>query len=162
MELSTKDIQRFKKKINKTEGCWLWIGKSNSKGYGRFNLNQKEMGAHRVAYFLKYGPFDYKLLVCHSCDNPICVNPKHLWLGTDRDNSDDKIKKDRHVYGEELPQTKLTKEEVLKIIERCKNNYWKRNGRVKEVAAEFNICAANVYAILDGRSWSHLTGIGRK
>ena len=161
MELNTKDIMRFEAKVNRTEGCWLWTGQTKD-GYGQFAVNQKKIGAHRVAYFLKHGPFDYNLLVCHHCDNPPCVNPEHLFLGTDRDNTDDMIKKDRHAYGQRLPQTKLKEEDVLEIVRRCKNNSWKHNGRIEEVAKEFNICAANIYSILDGRSWSHLTKIRRK
>lgn len=166
MKLSTKDIARFEKKINKTEGCWLWIGELRE-GYGRFTIRckgkNKHLRPHRVAYFLEHGPFDYNMLVCHHCDNPVCVNPEHLFLGTDKDNSDDKIKKDRHAYGQRLPQTKLKEADVLEIVRRCKNNKWKQNGRTKAVAAEFGICQDNVYAILNGRSWSHLTKIdGRK
>lgn len=78
--------------------CWEWLGTKDKKGYGKFNIQAKCKFAHRASYAIANDETpDYKL-VCHSCDNPSCVNPNHLWLGTHKQNCADKMKKGR--YGE--------------------------------------------------------------
>lgn len=86
---------RFLSFIQKTENCWLWMGGKNRRGYGKFQNGYKTIIASRMAYELFKGPLEDKKLVCHTCDNPPCVNPDHLWLGTNRDNQLDSIKKGR-------------------------------------------------------------------
>ena len=78
------------------DDCWDWQAFINKFGYGQFRIGKQVIGAHRVSYLLEYGEFDKTLDVCHSCDNPRCVNPKHLWLGTASDNVWDMAKKGRH------------------------------------------------------------------
>jgi hypothetical protein len=78
-------IERFWSKVDKTENCWEWTGALTPNGYGRL----AHEGAHRVAYRLTYGDFDQGLFVCHRCDNPKCVRPDHLFLGTQFDNMRD-------------------------------------------------------------------------
>lgn len=93
IDVSTKMLRNSKKWFGH---CWIWenIGLN---GYGRYVLRQKEYRAHRIAYYLAYGEFDEHLLVCHHCDNPICVNPEHLFLGTSKENTKDMILKGRLV-----------------------------------------------------------------
>ena len=87
---SLKD--RFWEKVNKTNECWEWIaGKSH--GYGVFWINGKLLRAHRVAWSIYNGGIPEGLLVLHKCDNPACVNPDHLFIGTQQDNVDDMITK---------------------------------------------------------------------
>jgi hypothetical protein len=88
---------RFESKINKLShgGCWVWTGNKNEKGYGLVRIDGKRYKAHRIAYELYIGDIPSGMLVCHSCDNPECCNPKHLWLGTHADNQRDKIAKGR-------------------------------------------------------------------
>ena len=91
-------MKRFWDKVQITaniQKCWLWKSNTSEKGYGKFSLNGKPKRAHRVAYELFYGPFDNTLNVLHRCDNRKCVNPYHLFLGTQRDNIQDMIKKSR-------------------------------------------------------------------
>lgn len=76
------------------DGCWYWIGPVGIRGYGRFSFDGKNRIAHRVSYILHKGD-PGKLLVCHSCDNTLCVNPGHLFLGTNKDNMVDMVKKGR-------------------------------------------------------------------
>lgn len=103
---------RFWKQVKKTKRCWVWIGGSrNPLGYGIFDGES----ASRVSWEFKHGPIKNGLHVLHKCDNPPCVNPKHLWLGTHLENMRDKVKKGRQPRGEWHHKSKLTWEKV-KII----------------------------------------------
>jgi hypothetical protein len=86
---------RFWNKVNKTKKCWEWLATKNNKGYGRIQVNGKSRLAHRISYGLKNGEIPRGLEVLHKCDNPLCVNPKHLFLGTHKDNLQDMAKKGR-------------------------------------------------------------------
>lgn len=94
--MNEKDLTRFWAKVQKTEGCWLWVGAKNNSGYGCFRLNKVTHLAHRVSWGIKHSRTSVDLFVCHSCDVPACVNPSHLWLGTARDNARDMHKKMRN------------------------------------------------------------------
>lgn len=91
-------------------GCWLWLGDINTWGYGRLSKNRAERLAHRVSYLTYVGTIPSSLKVLHSCDVPCCVNPQHLFLGTDADNMQDMAAKGRGSgrCGESNPQAKLT------------------------------------------------------
>ncbi len=88
--------ERFWRKVQKTPGCWNWTGVKNGR-YGQIRVprQKRKMYAHRLSWMLTYGPIPKELLVLHHCDNPKCVNPAHLFLGTDRDNHLDCLRKGR-------------------------------------------------------------------
>ena len=86
----------FEAKFRFTMGCWEWLGEKTEKGYGRLTIKKKHYRAHRLSYGFYVGDIPEGLLVCHHCDNPGCVNPSHLFIGTDMDNVHDMIKKGRH------------------------------------------------------------------
>lgn len=89
------------------------MGWKNKAGYGRFNVDRgKKEYAHRFMYEMLCGPIPIDKIVLHTCDNPICCNPSHLRIGTHRDNSDDKVKKDRQAKREDLPQSKLSLKDI--------------------------------------------------
>ena len=81
--------------INETTSCWEWIGCKWKSGYGYLRINRKHISAHRYMYELYKGAIPDGYCVCHSCDNPSCVNPEHLWLGTQGDNMRDAYQKGR-------------------------------------------------------------------
>lgn len=100
LNCSPSDLARFEKKYipEPNSGCWLWTGAVTGAGYGAFMFNGRMAeSAHRASYVLHKGKIDEEMLVCHKCDNKLCVNPDHLFLGTYLDNTRDMIKKGRRV-----------------------------------------------------------------
>lgn len=93
--LEQKDIDRFNAKINYTDTCWLWTACKDKDGYGNFQFDGEKVRAHRFMYEIMKGPIPADICVCHTCDNPSCVNPDHLWLGTGSDNQKDSVLKGR-------------------------------------------------------------------
>ena len=92
-----RPVSRFWANVQKTNGCWEWTGGKHAPGYGRLFVATKEMRAHRFSWLIHNGRIPDGLFVCHKCDNPNCVNPEHLFLGTHQDNMDDMVAKGRVV-----------------------------------------------------------------
>jgi len=88
-------LERFESKFQKTNGCWIWTGAKEKKGYGLFRLGTNNKIASRVSFVLYKGEIPKGKLVCHTCDTPSCVNPDHLFLGTHKENLEDMTKKNR-------------------------------------------------------------------
>lgn len=97
---------RFWMQVDKTEGCWLWRGSTRPNGYGRLQIveSRSAPGVHRISYELHYGPIPDGLFVCHRCDTPLCVNPEHLFLGSQADNMHDRQRKGKYYSGREWYQ----------------------------------------------------------
>lgn len=129
----------FWPRVNKTETCWLWTGPKINE-YGRYPGGRL---AHRVAWELCFGPVPKNTKVCHKCDVPLCVNPDHLFLGTQADNVADMVKKDRHA------KHKLTEEQAFEIRRR----YGAGNIRQRDLADEFGVCQQLVGNIVNGKIW---------
>ena len=104
--------------------CWLWTGSFFQSGYGRFSINQKVHRAHRVSYFLYNGNITNKFYICHKCDNPKCVNPKHLYQGTAKDNSKDMCEKGRSGRRSKT-KSKATTSKYLGVFYRKDNMKWR-------------------------------------
>jgi len=94
---SEETIQRFNSHIKYTDACWEWTGAIRG-GYGAVVINKKCYRAHRVAWVIRFGDIPNGMCVCHHCDNPRCVRPDHLWLGTQQENQEDKIRKGRQSH----------------------------------------------------------------
>lgn len=139
----------FDRAMIQENGCWEFSGARHNQGYGLISLNGKMYRAHRVAYDLCVGDIPEDIQVLHKCDNPPCVNPEHLFLGTGQDNMDDKVAKDRHTYGE--GHGKLTEEQVIEIRALLDSGL-----SYKEVATQFNISKSATSHIWHGRTWAHL------
>jgi len=90
------DIERFMSRVNKTDSCWLWNASTDGNGYARFVINRKSVIASRFSYKSFVGEIPNGLFVLHKCDNPKCVNPEHLFTGTQTDNMQDMLKKGRN------------------------------------------------------------------
>lgn len=144
---------RFNRNIQPVteSGCWIWMGKLNSYGYGRMvkaGGRGKETGAHRVAYEMFIGPIDNGLVVCHRCDMPCCVNPNHLFLGTQSDNIKDRTNKKREPRGENTSWAKLNDDIVRKI----RNDV----GTCNYLAEKYNISRSMISKIKLRKSWVHV------
>lgn len=150
---------RFWAKVNKTEYCWEWTGRPNGTGYGDFKLNNKVDGkinvrVHRYSWTISFGPIPNGLKVCHKCDNPICVRPEHLFLGTDADNARDKVSKGRQscLKGEANPDAVLTDAQVISI----RLQYTGAWGQQTALAKKYNVSQHTIWRVVKGKSWKHI------
>ena len=142
--------ERMQSKIvpNLKTGCWEWTAKKNCWGYGQITVsNRRNKLAHRISYELRHGPIPDGLWVLHRCDNPGCVNPDHLFLGTHEDNMADRSAKDRHFHGETHPMAKLTDVDVRQI--RSTTGVTQR-----EIAEQFGVNRSVICRIRNGSLWA--------
>ncbi len=147
--------ERFRRqmKFASADECWIWAAGLDADGYGRFTgtiHGQQHHRAPRFAWALANGPIPAAMLVCHRCDNPRCVNPAHLFLGSESDNMRDKISKGRHNMprGEEHFRARITEEEA-KLILADPRPY-------AQIAADYGIEASTVSSVKNRQSWAHL------
>lgn len=152
---TAKQKKLFENKImpEPMSGCWLWTGASNRRGYGSTNFNKRRQESHRVSWRIYRGEIPDGISVLHKCDNPGCVNPDHLFLGTNSDNMKDAFRKKRgripHHKGEKAHSAKLTEFDVRQIR--------KSTNSCAEIAKEFGICQSNVSAIRRHKTWRHIS-----
>jgi len=147
--ISNKDAERFRNKVEvgSADACWNWLAGKNSDGYGSFHLCGKKWGAHRVSVLLN-GRDPTGNIVRHNCDNPSCVNPYHLELGTHRDNVHDKIRKERQARGEQNGRSKLTAESVRSI---------RASDRpAATLAREHGVSERAIHKVMKRETWRHL------
>jgi hypothetical protein len=145
-------MKRFHEKyIKMPTGCWEWQACLSEKGYGRFMFEKKARTAHRVSWLLHNGEIPSGLCVCHKCDNRKCVNPEHLFLGTNQDNVDDKIKKQRYANtkGENHCRAILKEKDVLFIRENS-------NLGVTALGKMFGVSPQAAYSIINRKTWRHI------
>lgn len=160
--IARSDVQeRFWSKVDKSAGpagCWVWMAGRYNTGYGSFMV-KKELGdflAHRISYAMIYGIDPADLFVCHHCDNPVCCNPAHLFLGTDQDNKSDMVRKGRQgaARGAESAKAKFTPIEVLSIRER----YADGGVTCLEIAVEYGVNETTISGIVRGETYKEVNG----
>lgn len=125
--------------VNKENVCWEWTGSILSSGYGRMTINGVTFRAHRLSAMIHFGEFDNSLLVCHVCDNKICVRPDHLFLGTHQDNMRDMSNKNRSfwknkthcIHGHEYTDKNTWYQNGYRYCRECKLNRQKQYDRKK-------------------------------
>jgi len=146
--------EKLKRYFVTDSNCWSWTGSKDRNGYGVFGHHRnKQLRAHRAAYEFHVGAIPTGMFVCHSCDNPSCINPKHLFVGTAKDNTQDMIKKQRKtiLYGELHPNSKLSNDQVLRIKQLRKQNI-----PLNDIANQFCISFQTVSSIAKGTTWNHI------
>jgi hypothetical protein len=150
---------RFWKRVHKTEGCWEWMGCRSyspkypkSSGHGQIRIDDRAVLVHRFSWELHYGPIPEGLVVCHHCDNPPCVRPDHLFLGTMADNTHDSMSKGRMPMGEAAPNARLTADQVREIRKVCEH----RTVSYMELGRRYNVSEATIRAIIRGLNWKQL------
>lgn len=141
--------ERFWAKVDKSGDCWNWTAYVTSRGYGQFWLDGKVQSSHRVAWELAYGPVPDGMFVCHHCDNPLCVRPEHLFLGTHTDNMADRAEKGRAANGEAHGRSKLCEVDVRLIRD--------IQGQTCQAIADwFGVDTSTVSDIRNRRAWRNV------
>lgn len=148
IELSWPDRFRSKVAVAGPDECWLWTA-SQRGGYGKYGQGRHQsLRAHRVSYELSVGPIPEGMMVCHTCDTKLCVNPAHLFLGSHAENMADRNQKGRQASGERHSQAKLTADDV----ENIRANRMNLSGR--ELAALFGVSPSLISCIFNGKAWA--------
>ena len=137
-----QDKKRFWSKVKKTDTCWNWIASCNQSGYGRIGISGKLITAHRYSWEIQNGKIPKGKLVLHKCDNSKCVNPDHLFIGTDKDNMDDMNKKHRG-------HNKLTANQVREI----KRKYIRGKITCEMLGKEYGVNKSSINEIVRGKSY---------
>ena len=159
MEISEKDETRFWSKVNIPHGgfgCWEWTSGKNGQGYGQFYLSSfpgRCVSAHRIAWILSLGKIPAGVLALHHCDNPACVNPAHLFLGTHADNAHDRDQKGRRLppAGALNGNAKLTEADIQTIRD------WDNSGVPRaEIARRLGVSPPLISRVMLGKAWKHV------
>lgn len=162
MDMTPLEQRRYWRHVDKTADCWVWNGYRVPDGYGRVMLRRKIWMAHRLSWAMARGPIPDGLTVCHRCDNPPCVNPDHLFLGTNADNNADAHAKGRRAYqrgtfrpnglrGETHPHAKLSEDQVreIRLARAVGEDALALSGR-------YGVSRNQIYLIERRKSWPHI------
>ena len=142
----------FTKTKPTVDGCLQYTGKTTKDGYGTLKIAGKYISAHRASYQSVYGSIPSGFCVCHRCDNPLCINPFHLFAATQKENMADMRRKGRSLTGEKHPKVKLTEWQVIEI----KARYSQGGITQARLAEEYGIGETQVWRIIHNIKWKHL------
>lgn len=145
--------QRFWKKVDRRgpDECWEWKAAFCSGGYGHLRVNKRLISAHKFSYELHFGPLN-GLFCLHKCDNPKCVNPAHLFTGTQAENIEDMREKGRVAHGKTHYLSKLTPNRI-----EAARLYRKNGWSFMKIAKRFNVSEPSLWRALNGRSWKSVS-----
>ena len=153
--LPPAEVLRMKTEPELNSGCLLWSGGTTVDGYGEMSVYGRSRRAHRVSYELHHGPIPPGMMICHRCDTPQCVNPDHLYAGTDATNTADRERRGRsnHPRGEAHGRAKLTSEQVAEIRALCSEP-----GRPtrESLAARYGVSRSLISQIDLGQTWASI------
>jgi hypothetical protein len=133
-------------------GCWAWKGRRDGDGYGTFTCFGESFRAHRMVYELFVGPIPDGYVVMHSCDHPWCVNPEHLSAGTELQNIQDKVSKNRQPRGETNGAASLSESQAIEIL----HEYKLGSSSYKSLAQRFGVTKTCIAMLIRGEAWKHL------
>lgn len=148
-------LLRFWSRVDKRgeDECWPWTGViSPGRERGILKIKGKSHSSSRASYIIHNGEIPDGLCVCHTCDNGLCCNPKHLFLGTTLDNMRDKVAKNRQAKGSRGGRAKLNEEQVLAIRERYAN----KETTITQLSKEYGVSWSAIRFVVTGRNWKHL------
>lgn len=129
-------------------GCWLWMGPVDENGYARFRVGARKARMHRWAFETLVRPLSRSEIVCHKCDVPACVNPSHMFIGSQRDNVEDKVKKGRQSVGRKSPCAKLTEDQVRDIRASDETN--------RALGRKYGVTHGIIGKIKNREDWKHV------
>ena len=139
---------RFWSKVDKSGDCWIWTANRNAKGYGFFKIGSVNSLAHRVSYDLCVGEIPDGMLCLHRCDNPPCVNPKHLWIGSNQQNMDDMKRKGRQAKGIKNRKALISPDIAKDIRVR-----YASGERQCDIASDLGVRPRLVHDVVVNRTW---------
>jgi hypothetical protein len=165
--MTKPNISRFWAKVDKQGpipphasdlgNCWVWTGAKGYWGYGRLSLDGRWTTAHRLSFEVANGPIPEGKFVLHRCDNPPCVRPEHLRLGTPQENTRDMLAKGRAALmgakGESNSHAKLTEEQVIAVRQR-----FQHGEMIRRLALEYGVGVSSISNVVNGRTWKHVDG----
>lgn len=153
--MERRDLSRFFRNLDthRNDGCWEWQGRRDKDGYEKFWIGGRQYYAHRLMLEIADGaPVPSDRVVRHKCDNPPCANPEHLLSGTNRDNVQDRVQRDRTARGERNANTQMTEEAVREVVSLFATGVLNQ----AEIARKMGVSRTVISLILRGRTWKHL------
>lgn len=153
--MDDKTIARFWAKVRRRadDECWEWIGDVTNEGYGKFKVKKQSQSSHRLAWLICRGPITSGTCVLHACDNRLCVNPSHLFLGTNRQNTQDMVSKGRsRLTKKGSSPVKLTEEQVREL-----RSDRGRGMAMRQIAAKYGISGKHARRIVNFHQWKSVS-----